>query len=54
MVCLVTLILHKLTKVINYIKKQEEHHSIKSFNEEYIEFLKAFELITIKDIYLRK
>jgi putative transposase len=34
----------QLTKVINYIKKQEEHHSIKSFNEEYIEFLKAFEI----------
>ena len=32
----------QLPKVINYIEKQEEHHKKKSFIEEYVEFLKAF------------
>jgi putative transposase len=30
--------------VINYIAKQEEHHKTKTFTEEYIEFLKAYEI----------
>lgn len=32
----------QLTNVINYIQKQEEHHKKKTFKEEYIDFLKAF------------
>jgi putative transposase len=30
--------------VINYIMRQEEHHKIKSFKEEYLDFLKKFEV----------
>ena len=30
--------------VINYIKNQEEHHKKESFREEYLKFLKAFEI----------
>ncbi|MFH6602160.1 IS200/IS605 family transposase [Maribacter algicola] len=30
--------------VINYIKNQEKHHSVKTFKEEYIDFLKAYEI----------
>jgi REP element-mobilizing transposase RayT len=33
-----------LSNVINYINNQEEHHWKKSFHEEYIEFLDAFEI----------
>jgi putative transposase len=33
-----------LPKLIDYIKNQEEHHSQKSFLDEYKEFLKAFEI----------
>lgn len=33
-----------LTNVIHYIQNQEEHHKKKTFKEEYIEFLKAFEV----------
>lgn len=29
-----------IEQVVNYIKNQEEHHKIKSFKEEYLEFLK--------------
>jgi len=32
----------QLTNVINYIQNQEEHHKKKTFKEEYIEFLIAF------------
>ncbi|MCW2121104.1 IS200/IS605 family transposase [Flavobacterium sp. 7A] len=32
----------QLTNVINYIQKQEEHHKKKTFKEEYIDFLQAF------------
>ena len=32
----------QLTNVIQYIKNQEEHHKTKTFKEEYIEFLKLF------------
>ncbi|MBI5808438.1 MAG: transposase, partial [Ignavibacteriales bacterium] len=31
-------------KVINYIKKQEQHHKKKTFMEEYKSFLKAYEV----------
>ena len=30
--------------VINYIKNQEKHHSIKAFREEYLEFLEEFDV----------
>lgn len=40
-----------LDSVINYIQKQKEHHLKKSFKEEYLEFLKKFE-IDFKDEYL--
>jgi REP element-mobilizing transposase RayT len=40
-----------LTNVINYIQNQEEHHKTKTFKEEYIGFLKAFE-IDYKDEYV--
>lgn len=33
-----------LDAVIEYIKNQKEHHKKKSFKEEYIEFLKKFEV----------
>lgn len=32
----------QLSNVINYIQNQEEHHKKKTFKEEYIEFLTAF------------
>jgi len=32
----------QLNKVYNYILNQEEHHRVKSFREEYIEFLKEY------------
>ena len=40
-----------LANVINYIQHQEEHHQTKTFKEEYIGFLKAFE-IDYKDEYV--
>ena len=30
--------------VIHYIQNQEEKHKVKSFNEEYLDFLNAFEI----------
>ena len=41
----------QLTNVINYIQNQEEHHKTKTFKEEYIDFLKAFE-IEYKEEYI--
>lgn len=41
----------QLTNVIHYIQNQEIHHKTKTFKEEYIEFLKAFE-IDYKDEYV--
>ena len=38
-------------KAIEYIKNQEEHHRKKTFKEEYVEFLKAYQ-IDFKDEYL--
>jgi REP element-mobilizing transposase RayT len=35
----------QLNNVINYIKNQEQHHSIKSFRQEYLEFLELFEVV---------
>lgn len=43
----------QLTNVINYIKNQEEHHKTKTLKEEYLDFLKAFE-IEYKDEYILK
>ena len=40
-----------LTKVIQYIEKQKEHHKKQSFREEYLKFLTEFE-IEFKDKYL--
>ena len=34
----------QIDKVVNYILKQEEHHKRKTFREEYIEFLKAYNI----------
>lgn len=34
----------QLTNVINYIQNQEEHHKKKTFKEEYVEFLKSFDV----------
>ncbi len=41
----------QLTEVIRYIENQKEHHRKKTFKEEYLAFLKAFE-IEFKDEYL--
>lgn len=40
-----------LSKVINYIKNQEKHHKIKSFKEEYIDFLIGYK-IDFEDKYI--
>lgn len=34
-----------IENVYNYILKQEEHYKIKTFKEEYVEFLKKFEIV---------
>ncbi|WP_310378911.1 IS200/IS605 family transposase [Flavobacterium sp.] len=34
----------QVNSVINYIKNQEQHHTAKSFREEYLEFLKLYEV----------
>ncbi|PHN06118.1 IS200/IS605 family transposase [Flavilitoribacter nigricans] len=34
----------QVPRVIRYIQNQEEHHRKKSFTEEYLDFLKAFEI----------
>lgn len=34
----------QVNNVINYINNQEQHHSVKTFREEYLEFLKLFEV----------
>ena len=41
----------QLGNVIRYIENQKEHHKKKTFKEEYLAFLKAFE-IEFKDEYL--
>ena len=34
----------QLDVIISYIKNQEQHHKTKSFREEYVEFLKRYEI----------
>ena len=34
----------QVNPVIDYIKNQEQHHATKTFQEEYLEFLKLFEI----------
>ena len=34
----------QVKKIIRYIENQEQHHSKKSFREEYVEFLNAYEI----------
>jgi len=34
----------QLSNVIHYIQTQEDHHKIKSFREEYLEFLKLYDI----------
>jgi len=41
----------QISDVIRYIEKQKDHHKKQSFKEEYLAFLKAFE-IEFKDEYL--
>lgn len=41
----------QLSDVIHYIENQKEHHKKRTFKEEYLAFLKAFE-IEFKDEYL--
>ncbi len=41
----------QLTNVINYIQNQEEHHKSKTFKEEYVEFLKLYN-VDFKNEYL--
>lgn len=43
----------QISNVIRYIENQKEHHKSKSFKNEYMSFLKAFE-IEFKDEYLFK
>jgi putative transposase len=42
---------HDLDHVIKYIKNQKQHHQRKTFRQEYLEFLEAFE-IDFKEQYL--
>jgi len=41
----------QIPKIVNYIKNQEEHHRVLTFKEEYINFLKAYE-VEFKNEYL--
>ncbi|MDO9262925.1 MAG: IS200/IS605 family transposase [Desulfosalsimonadaceae bacterium] len=41
----------QIDRVVQYIRNQEEHHKIKTFSEEYIEFLNAYH-IDFKTEYL--
>jgi hypothetical protein len=41
----------QIPKIVNYIKNQEKHHQVQSFREEYINFLKAYN-IDFKHEYL--
>jgi REP element-mobilizing transposase RayT len=34
----------QLDVIVNYIKNQEEHHKTRTFKEEYLEFLKRYEI----------
>lgn len=35
----------QVNTVVNYIKNQEQHHAVRSFNQEYLEFLAEFEVV---------
>ncbi len=39
----------QVLKITNYIMNQEEHHKKKTFKEEYIEFLKAYQIDFMPD-----
>ena len=34
----------QLTGIINYIQDQEQHHASRTFRQEYIQFLKKYEI----------
>lgn len=34
----------QIPTIVNYIKNQEEHHKVQTFKEEYIDFLKDYEI----------
>jgi REP element-mobilizing transposase RayT len=34
----------QLTKIMNYIRNQEQHHAKRTFREEYVQFLKKYEI----------
>lgn len=42
---------NQIHTVINYIQNQEAHHEVKTFKEEYLQFLKEFE-IDYKEAYV--
>jgi putative transposase len=42
----------QLKDVITYIENQEQHHSKKSFREEYIDFLEKMKSIIMRNIFL--
>ena len=41
----------QLPRIVNYIKNQEEHHKGKTFKEEYVAFLKAYD-VDFKNEYI--
>jgi len=43
----------QVNTVVNYIKNQEQHHAVRSFNQEYLEFLAEFE-VTYDERYIFK
>ena len=43
----------QIDSIVNYIKNQEQHHKKKTFREEYLEFLKEFD-VSHDEIYIFK
>ncbi len=43
-----------VNNVIDYIKNQEEHHKKESFRDEYLKFLKAFEIDYDERLYFQR
>ena len=43
----------QVTKVKNYILNQKQHHNIKTFEEEYVSLLEAYEIEYNKDYFLK-
>lgn len=41
----------QLPRIVNYIKNQEEHHKGKTFKEEYVAFLRAYD-VDFKNEYI--